>query len=211
MTARGPIADDDASAGPAAAGATLVIHDGGLAALVACLLVESAADGLESEGQPRPSIDVWAPPGGPPIFSRPVDDATRRDCIERQADVLALRAVHWADRPRPPGSRPDPLAASRLLLDAVETGVRAGCDRVLWPIWHGPALDAIHAAVERAAFVEQLAAIDLAPPGSGPGAIDVRVETPFAELTASQLLDLARDLDAPLELCWHDSGARAYA
>lgn len=50
-------------------------------------------------------------------------------------------------------------------------------------------------------MVGQLVGIDIARVGDA-GASGVRIETPYADLTDAELMDLALDMDVPLNACW---------
>lgn len=110
--------------------------------------------------------------------------AAASEAIERQSAVTGLRLV------REPAAI-DPRDLTAMLLTAVRAAGRLGLDRVLWPVLGQDAVGAD--APERARLVSQLAAFD-APDGRS-----IRVLTPLADLTDAQVLELALDLDAPLD------------
>jgi len=154
-------------------GATsLIIDDGGPAALAACLLCEDAGAGL-----------LWIP--------RTPSAGTRRiEAVRRHADLLGfpapIEAAASADR--------GPLTTPRLLLDAAAQAAERGCSRVIWPLLLGEDFDAMALAGDQASLVTHLAQLE--PETS------VAIETPFLDLTDAQFLDLARELDLPVDACW---------
>lgn len=188
----------------ATASATLIIHNGGYAALIASLLVESEADGLESGGMGRAAVYGWLPPVGsglfadePPYVPGAISARNRAELVDRQAKLFGFREV-FAHDPSPDRHR---MSVASLLLHALELAVDHRCERVIWPICVGDDLEALHRVTEQAALVTELAALDkyLVSNGSLTG---IRVFTPLADLDSDGLAELATDLDAPLEACW---------
>ena len=183
---------------------TLIIHNGGYASLIASLLVESEADGVESAGMGRTVVYGWLPPVGsglfadePPFVPGSISARNRADMVKQQAQLFGFREV-FAHDPAPARHK---LSVASLLLHAVEIAADHRCERVIWPIRVGDDLQALHRVTEQAALVTELAALDesLCLDGES-GAI--RVFTPLADLDADGLDELASDLDAPLEACW---------
>lgn len=160
----------------------LVINDGSPEALVASLICPDPA-----------SVIAWAPP------HLPSAKKSRLQTAQRQVDMLGLDSLIT-----PGGSdgamsdrQGAPLPTTWTLLQAVSTAVSRGCARVIWPIRCGEDLDRGADAADRALLLSRLVAID-----AGPGEAPVRIETPLLDLTLEQLLELARELDAPIEASW---------
>ncbi len=192
----------------------LVINDGSVAALVACLLAPELS-----------KVTVWVPPAGSSLRGVGADEASQMSLVSQQSDLLGYeRVVTPAPLARPVAERWIEQPASLLL--ALADARRLGCTRVVWPVVHGESPAEMLEAAERAALVNRLcwlgeperAASD---PGSaeaggmggaggqggmGAGPQTIRLETPFVDLTPSQVMDMARDLDAPLQTCWWDAG-----
>lgn len=179
---------------------TLVIGDGGLSSLVACLI------------QPDPTTVVaWVPPGGSACLDAPgaMIGAGNRRAMETQADLLALRgvesapALHWGADGGASGIGTPGLPTDAMLLLALDAAARLECDVVLWPVACGDDLDHLAGAAERGLLLSRLR--ELADPArserSRP-AERVSLRTPLADLTPSQVAELALDLDAPLRTCW---------
>ena len=114
-----------------------------------------------------------------------------------------------------------------MLVSAAVEAIRSGLSRVVWPIHAGPApeidLDTLADICDRALLVSQLMTIDQPrvavgrygagkPPtgngtsgGGGAGSSSgeaIKIETPYADFTDGELLDVALDLDVPLAACW---------
>ncbi len=96
-----------------------------------------------------------------------------------------------------------------MLLSAAIEAVSFGLSRVIWPIHAGAAkdvnTDALADVCDRALLAGQLVGLDVARAGAADGAAlvrSVRIETPYADLTDAELMDLALDMDVPLNACW---------
>lgn len=176
----------------------LVISDGGVPALVSCMLA------INPE-----AVVLWTPPVGSAglDFPRALIGPAHRRAAERQADLLGLRGAELApDLPWPQNAGP-PCAA--VLLMATEVAQRLGCSDVIWPVVCGADLDDLAGSAERARLVSRLTMLPRVHGLEGVGPPDfVRVRTPLADLTAQQVAELALDLDAPTHTCWwRDPGA----
>lgn len=191
---------------------SLVISDGGVGSLVACLL-----------GDDPSGLVAWLPP----LSSPGVDvggaliGATHRQAVEEQSALLGLervelaRPIAWGEAGADADGRggvPLPVAslmprASQLLL-AAEDALRLGCATVIWPVVCGEDLEAMFAAEELAALTGRLAGLTIGPGGGGIPRrargwdLAPRIEIPLADLTVEQVCDLALDLDAPVDRCW---------
>ena len=176
---------------------TLVINDGSLAGLVACLMAGE-----------RGEVVSWTPPPGSPLSSDAGASPSSADSvIDEQADLLGYRETVRADPPDlASGGAPPGTIASALLLRAVIDGAARGCRAVVWPVVAGSDLDAMAEATERAMLVTRLVWLDEAAFGAGA----VTVETPLVDLTEAQVADLADDLDAPAGL-WRGAPAAGVA
>ncbi|MBA4028020.1 MAG: hypothetical protein C0475_02575 [Planctomyces sp.] len=91
-----------------------------------------------------------------------------------------------------------------VLIAAARAAARLGIGRVVWAVAVGSGaglagraeIDAVADAYDRAVLVSGL--VSLEHPEMGPAG--VRIETPLLDLSPDQVMDLALDLDAPLEL-----------
>ena len=160
----------------------LVIHDGSPEALVASLICPDPG-----------SVVAWFPPHLPSART------SRMQTVKRQVDLLGLDSLIT-----PGGSdtatgdrQAAPFMTTWTLLQAVSAAVTRGCGRVVWPIRCGENLDEGAEAADRALHLSRLVSID-----STVGESPVRIDTPLLDLTLDQLLELARELDAPLEASW---------
>ena len=90
-----------------------------------------------------------------------------------------------------------------MLLSAAIEAASLGLSRVIWPIHAGAArevdTDALADVCDRALLIGQLVGLDTA---RAAGVTSIHIETPYADLTDAQLMDLALDMDAPLHACW---------
>lgn len=84
---------------------------------------------------------------------------------------------------------------------AAMAAAEAGISRVLWCVHHGATvtgdkanLDEIARACDRALLASRLLSLDME--------TEVRIEVAYADFSDVQLIELAADLDAPLESCW---------
>lgn len=179
----------------------LVISDGGVASLVACLLND----------QPE-QVSAWVPPPGAGSIDSPAVPIGQehRESAREQAELLGLRtlvvsgAVTLGTDRQSKTSGADVLPTPVVLMLAMQEAARVGCDIVLWPVVCGADLDDLVGVAETARLVTRLA--DL--PGRA-GSTDsnrlagsLRMETPLADLSVEQVAALALDLDAPTHLCW---------
>lgn len=160
----------------------LVISDGGLPGLVACLI-----------GARPSTLTLWLPPitesGGAMTRSR-------QEAVAEQSRHLKAVVAHAEPAIQAaPGLPPNVVV---LLLACREAG-RRGCDRVVWPTVCGSDPDRIFAADELAGLIPRLVAV--ADGAGGPRNVP-EIHAPLADLTPRQVADLARDLDAPIDLCW---------
>jgi len=161
----------------------LVIHDGSPEALIACLVCPDPA-----------RVVAW--------FNPFVSSArkSRMSAAKRQMDLLGLDCLITPGEMEPSGGDRSTAPGGRTtwsLLHAIAAASSRGSSRVIWPVRCGEDPDAGATAADRALIVGRLAALD-AEPGRAPE----RIETPLLDLTLEQMLDLAKDLDAPLDASW---------
>lgn len=183
----------------------LVLSDGNLPALLAILTEADAGAGLGARGR-RPVVLPW--------FADPSVDALARKSVDEQARSFGLEIVRFDAGPPRVGRlfEAGPARTTLALITAVYTALEIGCERVVWPVQLGGPenLDATHLAgmaeaVDRALICARISLLD----GPARGMAEVRVETPFIDLTDHQLAELAWDMDAPVQRCWWWGGDRA--
>ncbi len=187
----------------------LIINNGTLPGLVACW----------SAGVVRPA--ATKPGGGSgggvgPVAWFPLDDKParerRRAAVARQVELCALtgmsdKATVRFDLPAHSNLHQAIAAGARtdaMLLSATIEAAALGLSRVIWPVHLGGTrevdTDALADVCDRALLIAQLAGLDRSRLGASGGTI--RIETPYADLTDAQLMDLALDMDTPLHAAW---------
>lgn len=186
----------------------MIVLDGGLGGLIACWVAfvasKRSADRLSgSDG--RGNL-AWIAAPSMPTF------AQRARAAAKQADLCQCRVVEGS---------PSPVdSPTQLLLAAAEVARSQGLSRVVWPIHAAEMresfgvgddasdLDVASGICDRAMLVSQLAALDVT---AGNVVEPCRIETPYADFTDRQLVDLAVDMDAPLWAAWccREGGPRA--
>lgn len=179
----------------------LLISDGGLPALVSCLLA------INPE-----AVVAWTPPDGSPGLDHAAAriGAAHRRAVERQADLLGLRGVEAAGAGAW-GQHSHGMASAAMLLLATEEAQRLGCSDVIWPVVCGADLDELATSAERARLVSRLTMLPRVQGAvrSGGAPTLIRIRTPLADLTPIQVAELAMDLDAPIQTCWWRDPASA--
>ena len=172
----------------------LVITDGSLSSLLACLIAESEVGGADGAagGSQHLAVSAWLAPAGAGLFPRETSPEIARRFVEHQVEALSLAALI-----EPQLNQPGMLAPTQTLIAAMSDAMMSGCRRVIWPCALGDDLDAVHVASERALAIAQLVALDAHVAQDSPA-----LETPFLDCTPEMLLRLADDLDAPLTSCW---------
>lgn len=171
----------------------LVIADGGLPFMVACLL----------ERRPVPLV-LWVPPFG----ARAVDGSGTVIGPEHHAAVEAIASFlgggrvvkassgQWGENGSAgPASLWDD---ARLLIEACRDAEALGCGEVIWPAALGDDADALVAGDELCRCINRLASWACT---DGPVEREA-LRAPLIDLTRDQVADLALDLDAPIDLCW---------
>lgn len=155
-----------------------------------------------------PTVPVaWFPPDDRPARSR------RRAAVERQVELCSLsgfseRVVMRFESPAHAGVHETIASGARdtaMLLSAAIEAASLGLSRVIWPIHAGAAkeisIDALADICDRALLIGQLVGLDIVR-AAGDGNGSLRIETPYADLTDAQLMDLALDMDVPLSAAW---------
>ena len=194
-------------------GRTLVISDGGVGALAACMAarealfagVSASASGAAPpdppSGKNTEAINARLREWRPLVFMGELPGASgtaRRKAVERQCAALDLELIEPTGADTPPADAPAGERATRLLVCAVFAAMRRDASRVTWPVHFFDGtdvdLDGVADAVDRALLVTRLVALDTQP--------GVRVEVPYADFTDRQLAELAVDLGAPIRTCW---------
>ena len=167
---------------------TLLVHDGGLGAMVAAMTLPAPARAY-----------AWGTRPDAAAFAR------------RHAEALGMAGVLVHDDPAPAG----PLRTSRTLLAACAAAVEQGCPVILWPHNAGHDVRTLADAADIARLVARAAAIDNGgrgrpgQPTAGGGVSDLRIDAPFLDMSDVQLAELALDLEAPLDPGWWDDADHA--
>jgi hypothetical protein len=201
---------------------TLVIVDGGLSSLLACWtegVCRPATAGAISPASPAGERSAeaasrlvaaalstgtvaWCVPG----ISEPAHAAASRFVETCQLSGLITPKVAVRAHGELPRKLQAGLSASELLIAACIEALRRDIHRVIWPIQLGGAnvptnkintdeLDQVADAFDRALLTSRLMAIDAGPRG-------LVIETPYIDFRDAQLMDLAADMDAPINLAW---------
>ena len=139
---------------------SMIISDGGTAALLACVSAREALASLDPTvcraSDVRPLVWCTAPSVALGEWCS--------DAVRRQAELLELEIASPA-----PGVMVDGRSETRVLFEAAYEAAERGCDRVVWPV-HFPQpladadslgldLDRIATAVDRGLLVSRLVAI----------------------------------------------------
>mgnify|MGYP005847889301 CR=1 FL=1 len=166
---------------------TVVLHSGGLRSLVTTALL--AAE------HPRPRLALLH------LTCPHAAAAHRAEHLRKQAEHFQIRKVVELALPVPPDSTGDatPAAGQSLKLVAALTQATAmGSDRVVWPAQFDADVRAAAHATELALVATQLIETELAPQHLPAP----RLDTPLAELTDVQVVELGVQLDVPWALAW---------
>lgn len=171
-------------------GPTLVISDGDLPSLLACAAVHES--GRAQTGPTSSAIWVSVP-----------GDSAQAAAARRQAELYGFCVLELT------ASSSDALggveALSSTLLRAAALASAEGLRCVIWPRNAGERLElpAARHAIERAELVSRLASLEAEVLGRP--AIEVRAL--YADLTDTQIADLALDMDLPIQTCWWWDGS----
>lgn len=168
---------------------TLMIHLGELPCLTALAM---AADGDTAR-----HVTLWHPAQDQP------DADHRRTALTRQAEhyhVHQTLTQTLSDLPSntksakqpTPSTTATPLKTPLMLALAVRAAIHIGAKKIIWPVTTGGDFDALALATEQALIVRQLAELEHHPAPS--------IDTPLAELTDREMIEVAAHLGAPFEL-----------
>lgn len=176
----------------------IIILDGDLASLVALACASDEAVSIGTGRTPGPCAIAWLPN----MFGDSQRD--RSSACDRQIALYNARRLAKSeidDAFVVPMDRP---AETTMLFAALAHARAQGSPRVIWPAHPGRPedetaidLDLASSIIDRSLLVEQLARLD-----SGTDVPGVSVETPHADLTDRQLVELAADLAVPVKTLW---------
>ncbi len=175
--------------------ATLILHSGGLRSLVATALAAAESD--------KPRLALLH------LLELTPNAATRLAYVRRQAEHYQIRRVAELEMPRiaplqsgktavrEPAS-PSPLQRTQVLVTGLAQAAEYAAERLIWPAQcDGDVRHAAH-ATELAVLASHLAESELAFTGRNVATVD----TPLAELTDRQMIELGVQLDVPWALAW---------
>lgn len=185
----------------------LILTDTDVESLLAAAMAAEQRD--LSADQPSTLIPAWWGPSDRDLdlLISAIDPAATQ-----QAALLALN-IDPQHALYPPEDEPAQTTTdtdlgqhqTRLLNEAAYLAMRAGLRKVVWPVRipdnHPDRVGAIATALDRALLVARTVSLD-ATPQTAP---EVTIDTPFIDLTAEQMVDLARDMALPTETCWWNS------
>lgn len=187
--------------------APVIIADGGLNSLVALACASDEAVTLGSSRASGACAHVWVPPVFGPT------ERERAHAVERQIALYNARRI--ARSPIDDPLRPfhtdaeSGQARTQILFAALSHARDHRLSRVIWPLHPGLAsdedgvnLEFAGSIIDRALLVEQLARID-APAEP----LATSIETPHADLTDRQLVEIAQDLSLPVRTLWWWGGS----
>ncbi len=145
------------------------------------------------------TIALESDPGSLAIWTRRMDGPRSLPClnlIRKHAEILRTRLTVDDYRKATDGAEvvPPLLTAATDLMDAVFTAVQMGIDRVIWPVHTGPDVDEL----SRVARI----AVEVVTWTEWSTRRGVTIDTPVAELTNRQLLEIVEDAGIPLWLFW---------
>lgn len=176
----------------------LILLDGDLASLVALACASDEAVSIGSGRTPGPCAAVWLPN----LFGESQRD--RSSACDRQTALYNAKRLTRSevdDAFVVPQNRP---AQTPMLFAAIAHAEALSAQRVIWPAHPGrpedeAAIDLGLASsiIDRALLVEQLARLD-----NQHGSAGISIETPHADLTDRQLVELAADLAVPVKTLW---------
>lgn len=185
----------------------LVIADGSLSSLVLCALSGEMARLRRSDEKSLLYPAFWTRGRDQEDVLPAVDRATQTHASLYGLELVTDRAGYPSGDDEM-GMDTDSGAGThetRLLLDACSIAMSRGIRKVVWGVQidgedHGGTerIERIARALDRAILVGRLATLDA--PSSG--AVEVVVETPLADLTDQQVVDLALDLSVAHDSCW---------
>ncbi|MBN4082728.1 hypothetical protein JYS44_00670, partial [Phycisphaeraceae bacterium AH-315-B13] len=182
--------------------APLIVVDGDLGSLVALACASDESVSLGSGRATGPCALAWQPP----IFG--TTERERTNASERQTSLFNARLLPRSTRDDSLRQHQDAGLAgpvmTQVLFGSLGHAHERGSGRVMWPMHPGRVgddtaidLDLASAIIDRALLVEQLAKLDAAP-----GQERVCIETPHADLSDRQLVEIATDLAVPIKTLW---------
>ncbi len=178
---------------------TLILSDGGLSSLVACMHARESAilAGIKPDALATQALVLAFVP-------QPEAVLLQRKAAAAQAELLGLG---WCGHEARGLALPSPQADEGErecveLLGAALLAARFECERLTWPATAGTHdsvnLDRLAQINDRSLVVARLASIA----SNAAVATGIVIDTPFAELCDRQVADLAMDIAAPIERCW---------
>lgn len=174
---------------------TLILASGGWRSLVAVALAAAEAE--------RPKLALLH------LVSPQPSAARRLAYVRRQAEHFQIKRLFELDLPRTlpmhaarAGDRepigPSLLQRPQVLVTALAQAAQIGAARVIWPVsYDGDVRHAAH-ATELGVLASHLAEAELDLAGHATPSI----ETPLAEFTDKQVIELGGQLDVPWALAW---------
>lgn len=167
---------------------TLVLMDGSLPSLVAGAMAREGR--LESDSG-RDGLLAWL-----------IGNERMLGCAAGQAEQLGFRIVA---RSEPSDEMSVERTSGIVLLASAIAGARLGCSSVIWAAHCASAgseievdIDRVAEAIDRATLVGRLASLE--------ARAEIEVQTPFIDLSDSQIADLAVDMGVEVATCWWGSG-----
>jgi hypothetical protein len=182
--------------------APLIIVDGDLGSLVALACASDESVSLGSGRSVGPCAVAWQPP----IFG--TTERERAGAVERQASLFNSRRLPKSSqddllRQQQDSGQTGPVM-TQVLFSSLAHARELGSNRVIWPLHPGRVgddssidLDLASAIIDRALLVEQLAKLD-----ADSAQERICIETPHADLTDIQLVEIATDLAVPIKALW---------
>lgn len=168
------------------------MHGGGIRSLVATAMAVS-----ESDKPARGRIALLH------LADGRFPAARRAEHVKRHAGHFGITKLYEL----PLGTAP--TTVSLRLAAAIAQAVELGAERLVWPAQYDGDVRLASRATELSVLVTQLAETEAEPAGSQVP----RLDTPLAELTDHQIIDLGGSLDVPWGLAWsclthHDTVCR---
>ena len=162
----------------------MIVHDGGLAGLAACLAAQE-------RGTER--LVVWRPREGGVLAGTIGDGGTLGDVRAQMAVVGFEDVVEGGGAGDGVGSAGWPrrghVGLARELLDVCGEAMERGLGRVIWPVFVGDDVDGLSAVTRVVQSVEGIVRLE-----AGVGGL--RVETPFAEHSEAEMRAIAEEVGA---------------
>lgn len=185
---------------------TLILVDGCLTSLLACAYVRERLSGLGQPPAPPLQAAITGPHALP--FTPNLNDPTI-DALIKHAELFAINVVECIPQP-PVGYAANSIEEqTHHLLASAYLAARMGIQEILWPI-HALTITDNHEASSQldielmahihdtAMLVSRLVSLSASQHGN-PG---LRITTPYAALSATQIADLVLDIDLPIDTCW---------